>query len=51
MVTGKCLAMDKAGSKLLMSSCDSAENFQRWKFKTFDSDKAKAAGMFESKKK
>ena len=36
----KCLAINHAKDKLLMEACDVNEERQRWKFGSFDADKA-----------
>uniref|UniRef100_A0A7E4ZZ18 Polypeptide N-acetylgalactosaminyltransferase n=1 Tax=Panagrellus redivivus TaxID=6233 RepID=A0A7E4ZZ18_PANRE len=45
VVTGKCLEMSKDGTKLLMSQCDTSNNYQSWTFKDFSEDKARQYGM------
>ena len=36
----KCLAINRSKDKLLMETCDSGEERQRWKFGSFNPDKA-----------
>ncbi len=41
----KCLAINASKDKLLMEICDAGEERQRWRFGTFNEDKAREAGF------
>lgn len=37
--------MSRDGAKLLMSECDTTNDYQNWTFKEFNEDKAREHGM------
>uniref|UniRef100_A0AC34RJB3 Polypeptide N-acetylgalactosaminyltransferase n=1 Tax=Panagrolaimus sp. JU765 TaxID=591449 RepID=A0AC34RJB3_9BILA len=45
VVTGKCLEMTRDGAKLIMSACETSNDYQNWTFKEFNKEKAKEYGM------